>query len=385
MANLQKHLKVLHIASGDLWAGAEVQLYTLVKALSNEADVEVAVVLLNHGKLEQKLIDTGIEVTVIDESKLNGLRIFLQLVIAIRRQRPDIVHTHRIKENILGSLAALICGNKPSLRTVHGAPEHKHAWYQLHKIIIRSLDIFSAWFIQRNIIAVSDDLAEILKQWYPAIKLRVIENGIDTAEISKLVSSTREAHHTAPDIIKVGIAGRLVPVKRVDLFIETAKYLQEHYPELHAKFFIYGDGPLRHSLEALSRNLGTNNIVKFEGHTDDMANKLQELDALLMTSDHEGLPMVLLEAMASKTLIISHAVGGIPKLLEYGECGILIKDHKASTYAHALVKLLDCSETIRAITDNAYARVADEYSATTNASKYRKLYNQILIHASQSH
>ena len=126
----------MHVASGDLWAGAEVQLYTLAKTLHSQTDAIVSVVLFNHGTLEHKLRVAGIHVVVIDESALNGIQILLRLVRNIREQRPDVIHTHRIKENILGSIAAILCCNIPSLRTVHGAPEHNPAWWQFHKRLI---------------------------------------------------------------------------------------------------------------------------------------------------------------------------------------------------------------------------------------------------------
>ena len=109
-------INVLHIASGDLWAGAEVQLFTLAKALNNKQDINISVVLLNHGTLEQKLLRNGINVIVLDESALNGFQILWRLFTAIREIQPDVIHTHRVKENILGSVAALFC-NIPTVRT----------------------------------------------------------------------------------------------------------------------------------------------------------------------------------------------------------------------------------------------------------------------------
>lgn len=94
---------VLHIASGDLWAGAEVQMFTLARALQNDLNIRVNVVLLNHGKLEHELRMAGIRTIVLDESKFNSVRILCQLVRTIRELRPDVIHTHRLKENILGS------------------------------------------------------------------------------------------------------------------------------------------------------------------------------------------------------------------------------------------------------------------------------------------
>lgn len=372
------HHKVLHIASGDLWAGAEVQLYTLVKALRNKTGLELAVILLNHGTLERKLIESDIDVTVFDESRLNGLQILRQLYIFIKNTQPDIIHTHRTKENILGSIAAWLCGNIPSLRTSHGAAEHKHKWHQIPKKAIHFMDRFCGRYLQRRIIAVSQDLAGILEKQYPAKKISVIENGIDVVGINFHETIGCTDHNIQPDVFNVGIIGRLVPVKRVDIFIRIAQYMQQHYPDLNAFFHIYGDGPLRSKLEALNIESDTTNVVTFEGHTDDIVKELRRLDALLMTSDHEGLPMVLLEAMALKTPIIAHAVGGINRLLDNSHCGVLIHENEPSFYAEALYQLAKSPQKKSEITRNAYKRVNEYYSAESNARQYVNEYHKII-------
>ena len=145
-----KIIHVLHIASGDLWAGAEAMLYTLAKTLHSELNTQVTVVLLNHGTLEQKLRDCGIAVFVLDESHINGLQILQQLCRIIDDIKPDVIHSHRSKENILGSIAAWYKHRIPSLRTVHGAPEHRPPLHQLAKHIILFINRSSGRFFQRN-------------------------------------------------------------------------------------------------------------------------------------------------------------------------------------------------------------------------------------------
>jgi glycosyltransferase involved in cell wall biosynthesis len=96
-----------------------------------------------------------------------------------------------------------------------------------------------------------------------------------------------------------------------------------------------------------------------------------------MTSDHEGLPMILLEAMAVNTPVIAHAVGGIPKLLDNGSSGILVHGHQASDYADAIYRLAKSPQTRTSITRNAFNRVATDYSAELNARKYLDEYFSI--------
>lgn len=371
-------IKVLHISSGDLWAGAEVQLFTLAKSLNNNTGIEVDVILFNHGRLEQELLDNKINVIVIDESKLNGFQILRQIIHAIEQIQPAVIHTHRTKEHILGSTAASLIGNIPVVRTVHGAPEHKPAWFHLPKRLILLLDWFCGRFIQKQIIAVSADLAGILQKSFPADKITVIENGIDT---KSLIDSTRaetpDAELTGAPL-KIGIAGRLVPVKRVDLFIKAAGSLINDHPELNMSFHIFGNGPLYTSLESLNQKQKTERKIHFEGHCENMQQKLADLDILLITSDHEGLPMILLEAMALKTAVVAHAVGGIPTVLNHGECGVLVSDHRPSAYAEATYHLMLNSQNRTKIIHNALSRVTTLYSDEKNASAYHTVYKSLI-------
>lgn len=372
MSQLRK-IHVLHIVSGDLWAGAEAQLFTLVTTLNNQLTTNVSVAILNHGILEKKLREAGIEVFVLDESKLNSLNIFSQLISLIRRIKPDVIHTHRSKENIIGSIAARLSGNIPTLRTAHGAPEHRPAWYHIPKMIIRFIDRFCGRFLQKRIIAVSEDLAGMLAKKYPPNRIRVIQNGIDIERIAQ----SENPPETMQGRYKVGIVGRLVPVKRVDIFIRTAHRLLREHSELNLSFHIFGDGPLRDELEGLNKQFDTHLRVNFEGHCHDMHSEIKSLDALLMTSDHEGLPMVLLEAMALKIPVVAHAVGGIQPLLDNGSCGIMVKEHNPEGYAEAIVKLT-CEPNLRnKITNNAFARINEHYSAELNADSYLQQYNAL--------
>ncbi|MCK5666397.1 MAG: glycosyltransferase, partial [Thiotrichaceae bacterium] len=116
----------------------------------------------------------------------------------------------------------------------------------------------------------------------------------------------------------------------------------------------------------------------FEGHCENMQQKLADLDILLITSDHEGLPMILLEAMALKTPVIAHAVGGIPMVLNQGECGALVSEHQPSNYANAIFQLLNSKENRSNIIKKAFRRVSDFYSSEKNAKAYHETYSRLV-------
>ncbi|MDT8283430.1 MAG: glycosyltransferase [Gammaproteobacteria bacterium] len=373
----KNHINILHIASGDLWAGAEVQLFTLVTALNAHQMANINVVLLNHGTLEQKLLASNIHVIVLDESKLNSFHILQQLIKTIAKIQPDIIHTHRIKENILGSIAGLLNGNIASVRTAHGAPEHKPAWFHTGKRLILFVDWLCARFLQKRTVAVSQDLADILQKSLPKHKISVIENGIDIDSFLQQEQPTSEARKQ-DTAHRIAIAGRLSPVKRIDIFIRTAQHIKQNHPELNLSFHIYGDGPLREELVQLSKQLQTTDIVHFEGHCTNIKAALDKTDILLMTSDHEGLPMILLEAMATRVPIVAHAVGGIPNLLDHGKCGTLVKGDSPEAYADAIQKVIQQPEEK---IQQAFTRLTKLYSAEQNATNYLNIYQDLVFKA----
>jgi len=220
-------LQVLQIAPGDLWAGAEVQLYNLARALHNRHDTLVSVILLNHGPLERHLIDAGIECIVIDENNFSFFGILIRLMQHIRKHQPDIIHTHISKVNIVGSISAYITGRVPSVKTVHGSQEHPPSLMQIKKRIILFAEWLCGRFLQQKVIAVSENLARILAKDFQADRICVIENGIDSASLIKSLGNTAHTSDKATRPFKVGIAGRLVPIKRIDLFIRTARYFKK--------------------------------------------------------------------------------------------------------------------------------------------------------------
>jgi glycosyltransferase involved in cell wall biosynthesis len=206
----------------------------------------------------------------------------------------------------------------------------------------------------------------------------VIENGLDLDSIRCYKPKQDVASYVRNGSFRVGFAGRLVPVKRVDLFIQTARYILDNYPDLKFSFHIFGDGPMRDELETLSKKLKTDDIIRFEGHCADIHREIQKLDVLLMTSDHEGLPMILLESMALRTPIIAHAVGGISNLLDHGTCGVLVLEHNARGYAHEIYCLEQSPQTRSDFAQKAYDRVTTNYTAEKNACAYASEYLQIL-------
>jgi L-malate glycosyltransferase len=358
----------MHIISGDLWAGAEVQAYTLIKHLKPE--VELCVILMNKGELSEKLSTLGIHPVIIDEALHGALGIVSRLFNNIRQFKPDVIHTHRQKENILGSFANLVCSLVswnliPSIRTAHGAPEFHPKGKQKIQVF---LDRLVGRFLQKGIIAVSKDLAAKLAALYPAESIHLVYNGADVAALksSAQIADFKSAH---PMNKHIGIIGRIEPVKRIDIFLELAHQLlsQPHNDDL--LFHVIGDGKLRSNMENRAGTLGIQDKVHFHGHRTDIPSCIVSLDGIVMCSDHEGTPMTALEAMILGTPLIAHSVGGLKELLEGQRQHYLTENHTANSYAALVSKALETNQ--RAV--DFPTTITAEHNATETLKIYQLL------------
>lgn len=374
LKNSPKKLKVVHIASGDLWAGAEIQLCTLARQLVRVSDISLTVVLLNHGILEQKLVNSNISVCVINERKLNSIVILHKLFLLLRRIGPDIVHTHRVKENILGSIAARLSGVRYSVRTVHGASEHRPHWWKIWKHIYRYADLFCGKFLQSKIIAVSPELNIRLQDDFDG-KVVTIENGVDIEAI--YTPSTQQIIIPGKETAtKICIVCRLVPVKRVDIFIEVAKILINELGE-QVGFYIFGEGPLLDEYSMLIKKQDLSGHIHMMGFKKNIAAWLAKMNLLMITSDHEGLPMNLLEAISLKVPVISHAVGGIPEVLGHGDYGLLVGEQNIESYVGGVKKYLKNPDVVIEKAEKGYEFIIENYTAEKNSNAYLHLYRNM--------
>lgn len=367
-------LTIVQVASGDLWAGAEVVLYHLSRALHAQSDVRLHVVLLNDGELAARLRDAGVETTVLDETRLGAVTIHRRLHDLLRRLRPDVVHTHRRKENVLGALAAARIGI-PSLRTEHGAQEWALGPFQLVRRAYRALDWAAGRFLQARIVAVSDALAEALRGRFPARKVVVVENGIDL-EDARIRGGAPVVLPGPEGVARVAFVGRLVPAKRPDLFLEAAARVEGARPGA-VRFHVFGDGPLHDEVARRRAVLGLEGTVALEGFVADLPPYLARMDLLLIPSDHEGLPINLLEALALGVPVAAHAVGAIPGVLDQGRAGMLVRDHRPEAYTEAVLACLDDPAGCRARAAAGAARVAAHYTVAAMADRYRAVYEAL--------
>jgi L-malate glycosyltransferase len=371
-------LRICHIASGDLWAGAEVQVATLLAQLRGRPEIQLSFVVLNEGILAETARQHGIDTLVLPESKLGFWRLVYHLTLFLRRERPHLIHSHRYKENILAAIAGRFAGAKYFVRTQHGYHELSTERQPARQHLVNEIDRMIGRHLSSRVIAVSRDLAAKIEPLYGA-NVQVISNGVDRSRLpTDLTASAAKARlGFAPETPVIAFVGRLEPVKRPDLFVATAALIISQRPS--AQFIVMGDGKQRTAVDEQIKSVRLEKHVCLLGHRLDVLELLRASDVLLITSDHEGLPMVLLEALALGTVVVSRSVGGICEVIDTGRNGVLVDSHSANELAEAVIAVLSMNTEDRLrLLAAARSTVETSYSSEQNAEQIVDLYSSLL-------
>jgi len=378
--NTLSGFRVCHVASGDLWAGAEVQIASLLGALRRYKDLQVSAVVLNEGRLMDELRMLGIPVTLLDESRLGSFEIFTALKSHVRHARPDIIHSHRYKEHILGVFAAKLSHNPIVIQTYHGLEENLRGVAALKMAGYTWLNTIVTNLLAQGVIGVSEDIAARLRRRLPFARVRCIRNGLDLERVASTVDGTqlRQELGIPPDAFVVGSVGRLMPIKGIEYLIRGFGLLMRDGEAQSNRLIIVGDGPLRISLDQLAQEQGVAAQTMFLGERRDVYDVMRAFDVFTLPSLHEGVPMVLLEAMAIGVPIVASGVGGIPEVVTDGKEASLIPAQDPQAIVKALRALRDSTELRERMIEAARHRVEAQFSICNTAGLVRDLYRELL-------
>lgn len=369
---------VCHVAMGDLWAGAEVQLAALVAELVARPELELSVVLFHEGRLATEIRRLGVPVTIFPESELSAIGILRKLVAFCRAHRIDVLHTHKYKDNLFGVIASRLCGIPHVVRTMHGLSEPFQGWQALRMRVYSALDNLAIRYGVERVVAVSEQIQETLAQQFGRERGVRIHNGvrIEGVVATRSPAEVREQLGIPLDWPLIGTVGRLTPVKGHRHLLAAAQLLLQECS--HLGVVVVGDGPLMDSLKGEAERLGIARHVYFVGHRDDTYDFMRAMDVFVLPSLHEGIPMVLLEAMALARPVVASRVGGIPEVVQEASQGILIPAEDPAAIAEACRRLLDDRPLADRYGQLAHQRVEQEFSSTLMGRNVWALYQGLV-------
>lgn len=368
-------MKVCHLIKGLGRGGAEQLLPQVIAAGQSRA--AVGYFLPWKDALVPDLERAGVPVRCFGATNPARMLLAARAVAGwLRDERADLVHAHLPLAGIVGRLAARWAG-VPLVYTEHNLQPRYHP-------LTRRANALT-WRLQRAVVAVSQEVADsIAAHVGGAVPVRVIKNGIDVTHYAARPeerAALRTRLGVPPDAPLVGTVAVFRRQKRLDLWLEAAARLVANPgPGARAQFLLVGDGPLRDEVRALVRALGLEGRVHLPGLQEDVRPYLWAMDLFLSSSEFEGLPVALLEAMAAGVPPVVTRVGGVPEVVEPGRSGLLVEFGDPGALAAEAARLLADEPVRLAMGQAATVRVREAFDVARMAGELERLYAEILGH-----
>lgn len=350
-------LRVAFIAGTLDRGGAEKQLLFHLRALS-QAGVDLQVLSLTRGEHHEESIDRlGIPVRWIGTMR-DPVRRAAAVAHALRSFRPHVVQASHFFTNVYAAAGARHCGavELGCLRSDGRFDVSAHG--MAGRLLLHA---------PRALVANSETARRAVSGLrLPVGRVHVLPNAVDLPAFAPPLEVA-----DAPIALAVG---RLTPVKRYDRFLEALHAARQSVPSLRGE--IVGDGPARSDLETRARTLGLlPGGVHFTGARDDIAWRLARAAMLVSCSDHEGVPNVVLEAMAAGVPVIATPAGECPALVRDGMTGLLVPFAPVSGLAAAMVRLARNPALGRRLAGAARAFVEQAHAADRIAPRLLAIYD----------
>lgn len=289
--------------------------------------------------------------------------------------QPDVVQVGGGRTVKYGALASLFYPARRWIlicRNIGQAGDWVNGWP--HRLVYRRLVMPRV----DGVVSVTQANLEDFRALYqlPA-PMTCIPTGIepDSLRPGRSRAAVRRETNTPPEAPVVLFVGSLSPAKRPDRLLRVVRQAVAHRPDLH--LWLIGDGPLRAELEQQAAALGLAGQVRFLGVRSDVGDYMQAAALLLLTSDSEGIPRVILEAGLMGLPVVSSRVGGIAEFVVSGQTGLLAPPEAEDELAQAVVQLLDAPDARREMGQQAQALIEANYTTAHIARQYLAFYRQV--------
>jgi L-malate glycosyltransferase len=369
-------MRVLHFIKGLGRGGAETLLVQALRHIDlDRFEFEYAYMLPHRNALVAELRAQGARVHLVPGQTPSRLvSAPWRLSRLVRERQIDLIHAHLPVAGMVARVAAGVSGT-PVLYTEHNMNER---YTRLTRWGNRL-----TWPLNSACAAVSGPVADSIRATMPSFlgtPVRTILNGIDVTEFSA-PSPARDVRRqlgiaaAAPTVITVAVF-RLQ--KRLDLWLDVAESVRRSLPD--AQFVMVGDGPLRGEVESWRRARGLEDRVHLVGLQQDVKPYLAAADVFLSTSDFEGLPLAVIEAMAAGLPVVATRAGGVPDLVgqDEGAGGILAARGDVDGLTRGTVALLSDPRRRRAVGEAGRDRVRRHFGVERMVQAYQDLYEAVL-------
>ena len=354
-------MKILYIITGLGLGGAEKVVSDLADRMANLGHEIIIAYLKGDVWVRPKNININIV-----SLGLNNISQIYQASVKyrtlIKNFQPDVVHAHMVHANIFARVSRTFIPVPKLICTAHNSNEGGQLRMLAYKFTNHLSDLNTN---------VSDEASKslIAKGAFSKSNLITVYNGVDLNKFNKKYSICK----LNSNVINFICVGRFNEQKDYPNLLRTIVFLKDKVSNLKFKFYIVGDGELRSQLEKLIEGLHINDYVELLGKRSDIPDLLNAADFFVLPSKHEGLPTVVIEAMACECFVIATDCGGSKEIM--GDTGILVPPQNSEALAEALKEAVN--KTPLEIKENnlkARQRVEELFSLEKSVENWLKIY-----------
>lgn len=333
---------------------------------------EVIYFLSSRDAMVPDLEALGCKVTCLDGFGIPGMFLRLpELVMLLKKKRYDLIHAHLPWSGIIGRLAGFAAGI-PVIYTEHNLFSH-------YKGITRFFNRLTYRF-QSHVIAVSGQVADAMPQAIKnSVLVTVVNNGVDLIEFNPTTFNRKALLAKAgipQDAFVVGTVASIRPQKRIDRWLQIAESVLEKSPGIH--FLLVGGGEGLDEIRSRVHAMPHGNCIHIVGLQPDPAVWLAMMQVFLMTSDYEGMPVALLEAMAMGCVPVVTPVGGIPAVVTNGSNGYFFSGEEPEKAVNIIIDLAAGNQNFDICSHEARATVINHFGIDRMVARLEKIYELVL-------
>jgi len=366
-------MRVVHVC-GDLGLYGAENVVALLMQHTHEPDVELFAMTVNRSDHPEARERAGVPVIAIERNGRKDVGFIVRMVRALRRLRPDVVHTHGHHGRYWGRVAAILARVPIVVHTEHNPdlrpPKPRAVFTALNRVLNPRTSAFVDFTPRRR-----EELAQA--EAIPLDRIAVIPNGIPpVAQSAERRTRGRAGLGLADGEVGVVVVARLYPQKRIDLAIDAVAALPAPLRE-RVRLVLFGDGPLREELEARAAAAGLAGQVRFLGFRADARDLLAGADVALLSSEREAMPLAIIEAMLDRIPIVSTPWAGADAMLGGGRFGAVARAFSPAALADALRATIEDPDAARERAAAAAAYASAEFDVSTQARRYAALYRDV--------
>jgi glycosyltransferase involved in cell wall biosynthesis len=362
--------RVLHLINGEFYAGAE-RVQDLLALRLGHCGFEVSFACLKDGIFAARRQAQQAPLYPMPMRSRLDVALCLRLARLIQNQEFRLLHTHTPRTALIGRLVSLLT-HRPMIHHVHSPAERdtEQGWRNVRNDLVENFSLRGA----KRLIAVSGSLEERLRErGYPAARIRQIPNGVPVAERSR-------RRYQPGQELTLGMIALYRPRKGIEVLLEAMSLVRT--AGLHVR--LHAVGPFEtpeyeRAVRARAEQLGLTRLITWAGFSADVNAEFRRMQLFVLPSLYgEGMPMVVLEAMAAGLPVVSTRVEGIPQVVRHGQDGLLAAPGDPVDLADALRRFLSGEVSAEAMGDSGWQRQREHFSDVSMAAAVAAVYREAL-------